>query len=263
MQTRCPRSFFATGAPERTTENARFSSLLMVNELQSQTNAVVLLSGGLDSATALAIAQYQGFTCSALSFEYGQRHHIEIEAARRVAQAMGVRDHRIVNIDLRVFGKSALTDTIEVPKNRELNEIADSIPVTYVPARNIIFLSFALALAETIESRDVFIGVNSIDYSGYPDCRPSFIKAFEEMARLGTKTGVMGKSIRIHTPLISLSKSDIIRQGAALGVNYAITHSCYDPDSEGRACGYCDSCLIRKKGFQEAGILDPTYYTIS
>lgn len=235
----------------------------MLNESPTSPSAVVLLSGGLDSATALAIALYQGYTCSALSFHYGQRHDVEIKAAQRVAQAMGVRDHRVVNIDLRVFGKSALTDTIEVPKNREIKEISDSIPVTYVPARNIIFLSFALALAETLESQDLFIGVNSIDYSGYPDCRPSFIKSFEEMARLGTKTGVMGKPIRIHTPLISLSKADIIRQGSALGVDYALTHSCYDPDSEGRACGYCDSCLIRKKGFQEAGIADPTRYAIS
>lgn len=232
----------------------------MPNTANQKSKAVILLSGGLDSATVLAIAQSQGYECTALSFRYGQRHEVELDAARCVARAFGVRDHRIVEIDLRLFGKSALTDTIEVPKNREINEIADSIPITYVPARNIIFLSFALALAETIESWDVFIGVNAVDYSGYPDCRPSFIKAFEEMARLGTKTGVNGQPIRIHTPLISLSKAEIIRQGAALGVNYAITHSCYDPDPKGRACGFCDSCLLRKKGFHEAGIPDPTRY---
>ncbi len=223
-------------------------------------HAVVLLSGGLDSATALAIALHDGYSCTALSFRYGQRHEIELNAARRVAQSLGVHDHRIVEIDLRVFGKSALTDTIDVPKNRAIEQMTGSIPVTYVPARNIIFLSFALALAEVTESRDVFIGVNAIDYSGYPDCRPTFIKQFEEMARLGTKTGVEGRPIRIHTPLISFSKAEIIRQGMALGVDYAITHSCYDPDPEGRACGYCDSCILRKKGFDEAGVPDPTPY---
>ncbi|MGC9329593.1 MAG: 7-cyano-7-deazaguanine synthase QueC, partial [Candidatus Hinthialibacter sp.] len=205
--------------------------------------AVVLLSGGLDSATTLAIARHHGFACSALSFRYGQRHIIELDAARRVAESLGVQDHRIVDIDLRLFGKSALTDTIDVPKNRPMDQIAGAIPVTYVPARNIIFLSFALALAEAIGGFDVFIGVNAIDYSGYPDCRPSFIKAFEEAAQLGTKTGVEGQPIRIHTPLIEMTKAEIIRQGTALGVDYALTHSCYDPDPEGLACGSCDSCI--------------------
>ncbi|MBN2325864.1 MAG: 7-cyano-7-deazaguanine synthase QueC [Candidatus Omnitrophica bacterium] len=222
--------------------------------------AVVLLSGGLDSATVLAIARHHGFECSALSFRYGQRHSVELHAARRVAESQGVQDHRIVDIDLRLFGNSALTDTIDVPKNRPMDQIAGAIPVTYVPARNIIFLSFAIAMAEAMDCFDVFIGVNAIDYSGYPDCRPSFIKAFEDAVQLGTKTGVEGKPIHIHTPLIELTKADIIRQGTALGVDYALTHSCYDPDPEGHACGSCDSCLLRKKGFREAGVPDPTRY---
>lgn len=233
----------------------------MQDRLAIQPIAVVLLSGGLDSATTLAIAQNRGFICSALSFRYGQRHEVELEAARRVAESRGVADHRIVDIDLRVFGKSALTDTIEVPKNRSMDNLPASIPITYVPARNIIFLSFALALAEVLESRDIFIGVNAVDYSGYPDCRPAFIHRYEEMACLGTKSGVEGRPIRIHTPLIDLTKADIIRHGLALGVDYAITHSCYDPDEMGRACGHCDSCLFRKKGFQEVGIPDPTLYS--
>jgi len=233
----------------------------MQDGLATRPIAVVLLSGGLDSATTLAIAQNRGFICSALSFRYGQRHEIELEAARRVAKSRGVADHRIVDIDLRVFGKSALTDTIEVPKNRSMDNMTASIPITYVPARNIIFLSFALALAEVLECRDLFIGVTAVDYSGYPDCRPAFIQRYEEMACLGTKSGVEGRPIRIHTPLIDLTKADIIRQGLALGVDYAITHSCYDPDEMGRACGQCDSCLFRKKGFRDAGVPDPTLYT--
>ncbi len=222
--------------------------------------AIVLLSGGLDSATALAVAQAEGFTCVALSFRYGQRHEIELEAARRVAEAFGVREHCVVSLDLRQFGHSALTDEIDVPKGRSIEVMADEIPLTYVPARNIIFLSYALALAETRNSRDIFIGVNALDYSGYPDCRPAFIKQFEEMARLGTKTGVEGDPVRIHTPLISMTKAQIIQQGVKLGVDYSLTHSCYDPDPQGRACGACDSCLLRKKGFHEAQIPDPTHY---
>lgn len=222
--------------------------------------AVVLLSGGVDSATALAVARNEGFHCVALSFRYGQRHEIELHAARRVAQSLGVMDHRIVEIDLRQFGKSALTGDIEVPKNRPLEEMSSAIPVTYVPARNIIFLAYALALAEVTGSQAIFIGVNAIDYSGYPDCRPAFIQQFEEMARTGTQMGVEGRPVRIHAPLLYLSKAEIIRRGAALGVDYALTHSCYDPDPKGRACGQCDSCRLRKKGFAEAGIPDPAVY---
>jgi 7-cyano-7-deazaguanine synthase len=223
--------------------------------------AVVLFSGGIDSSTTLAIALKEGFECLALTFHYGQRHAVELEAARRIAAAMGVRDHRVVDIDLRQLGKSALTDKIEVPKGRSVDEMSRQIPVTYVPARNIIFLSYALALAEVTESRDLFIGVNALDYSGYPDCRPSFIKQFEEMARVGTKAGVEGHPVRIHTPLIHLTKAEIIRRGTALRVDFALTHSCYDPDPQGLACGFCDSCLLRKKGFHEADIPDPTIYS--
>ncbi|MFB3788151.1 MAG: 7-cyano-7-deazaguanine synthase QueC [bacterium] len=226
----------------------------------SPPGAVVLLSGGLDSATVLAVARSEGYRCVALSFRYGQRHAIELDAARRVAQAQGVTDHRIVEIDLRQFGQSALTDAIAVPKNRPLEDMSRSIPVTYVPARNIIFLSYALALAEVTGSQAIFIGVNAIDYSGYPDCRPAFIQQFEEMARIGTRMGVEGRPVRVHAPLLRLSKADIIRWGTSLGVDYAITHSCYDPDPEGRACGQCDSCRLRKKGFDEAGIPDPAVY---
>jgi 7-cyano-7-deazaguanine synthase len=223
-------------------------------------HAVVLLSGGLDSATVLALARREGFTCSALSFRYGQRHAVELNAARAVAEAQGVTDHRIVEIDLRRFGGSALTDEIEVPKARALEAISHDIPITYVPARNIIFLSYALALAEVTQSRDLFIGVNALDYSGYPDCRPEFIEAFTIMANRGTRAGVEGHPFQIHTPLIHFTKAQIIQQGTQLGVDYAQTISCYDPDPEGRACGSCDSCLLRKKGFQEAGIPDPTRY---
>ncbi len=229
-------------------------------ESSSPPEAVVLLSGGLDSATVLAVARSEGHRCVALSFRYGQRHAIELEAARRVAQAQGVTDHRIVEIDPRLFGRSALTDDIAVPKNRSLEDMGGPIPVTYVPARNIIFLSYALALAEVTDSRAIFIGVNAIDYSGYPDCRPAFIEQFEEMARIGTRMGVEGRPVRIHAPLLRLSKADIIRWGTSLGVDYAITHSCYDPDPEGRACGRCDSCRLRQKGFDEAGIPDPAVY---
>lgn len=223
-------------------------------------NAIVLLSGGLDSAVALADARAQGFRSVALSFRYGQRHQVELNAARNVAAAIGVADHRIVEIDLRQFGGSALTDEIEVPKNRPTQAMARDIPITYVPARNIIFLSLALALAETAAARDIFIGVNALDYSGYPDCRPEFIEAFEKMARLGTKAGVEGAPFRIQTPLLRWTKAEIIQRGYALGVPFELTHSCYDPAPDGRHCGSCDSCLLRKKGFEEANVQDPTAY---
>lgn len=222
------------------------------------TNAVVLLSGGLDSATVLAVARAEGFTPYALSFRYGQRHGIELDAARRVAEAQGVARHVIADIDLRVFGGSALTDNIAVPKNRDLDEPDDRIPVTYVPARNTIFLSFALAWAEVLGAADIFIGVNALDYSGYPDCRPDYLSAFEEMARLATRAGVEeGRRFRVHAPLLNLTKADIIRLGAELGVDYGLTSSCYDPGADGLPCGQCDSCQLRARGFAEAGIADP------
>lgn len=214
--------------------------------------AVILLSGGLDSATALAIAKAEGFTPYALSFRYGQRHAAELDAARKVAQAQGVAEHKIADIDLRLFGGSALTDDIAVPKARSVEEIGHGIPVTYVPARNTIFLSFALAWAEVLGAYDIFIGVNALDYSGYPDCRPEFIHAFEKMANLATAYGVDAKQrIRIHAPLISLTKAEIIKKGLALNVNYSLTLSCYDPTPQGKPCGQCDACLLRAKGFAE------------
>jgi 7-cyano-7-deazaguanine synthase len=223
--------------------------------------AVVLLSGGIDSSTALAVARARGFATHALTFRYGQRHVAEIEAARRVAQALGAVRHEIVTIDLRAFGGSALTDDLAVPKNRAVGEIGAGIPVTYVPARNTIFLSFALAWAEVLGAWDVFIGVNALDYSGYPDCRPEFIGAFERLANLATKAAVEGRGrVTIHTPLIHLSKADIIRDGTALGVDYGLTLSCYDPTPDGLSCGQCDACTLRRKGFAEAGINDPTRY---
>jgi 7-cyano-7-deazaguanine synthase len=224
--------------------------------------AVVLLSGGLDSATTLAIASREGCRCYALTFLYGQRHRREIEAAKRVAAAGGAAEHRLVTIDLGAFGGSALTDAgIAVPKDRE--EIADesSIPITYVPARNTIFLSYALAWAEVLGAFDIFIGVNSTDYSGYPDCRGEFIEAFEKMANLATAAAVTGKGrYRIRTPIIKMTKGEIIREGTRLGVDYSLTHSCYDPDAQGRSCGRCDSCRLRLKGFAEAGLCDPLAY---
>jgi 7-cyano-7-deazaguanine synthase len=223
--------------------------------------AVVLLSGGLDSATTLAIARAEGFRPAALTFSYGQRHSVEISAARRVAAAMGVTDHRVAEIDLRLFGGSALTSEMAVPKDRDDDEIAAGIPVTYVPARNTIMLSFALAFAEVVGAADIFVGVNAVDYSGYPDCRPDYIAAFEAMANLATKAAVEdGRRLRIHAPLISLSKGEIIRRGLALGVDYAITSTCYDPAPDGRACGRCDACKLRLKGFAEAGRPDPAPY---
>lgn len=220
--------------------------------------AVVLLSGGLDSATTLAIAKEAGFDVFALSFRYGQRHAIEIESAERVAKSLGVNEHRVIEIDLRGFGGSALTDAIAVPKNRGASAMASEIPVTYVPARNTIFLSYALAWAEVIGARDIFIGVNALDYSGYPDCRPEFIAQFEKLARVATKAGVEGVHYRIHSPLIEMTKAQIIRKGAELGVQFSLTLSCYDPTADGTACGECDSCLLRAKGFREVGMPDPT-----
>jgi 7-cyano-7-deazaguanine synthase len=222
--------------------------------------AVVLLSGGIDSTTTLAIAIAEGYQTYALSFDYGQRHQIETEAARRVADSLGVTQHRIAKIDLRVFGGSALTDDVDVPKQRADKQIAHGIPVTYVPARNTIFLAYALAWAEIIPASDIFLGVNAIDYSGYPDCRPEFIEAFESLANLATKAGVEGRRFRIHTPLIKFSKAETIRKAAEIGVDLSLTHSCYDPSPEGLACGECDSCLLRLKGFREAGLKDPIRY---
>ena len=220
--------------------------------------AVVLLSGGLDSTTVLAIARAEGYQCFALSFDYGQRHDIELQAARQVASAYQVERHVIAKIDLREFGGSALTADAAVPKSRNIDEMGAGIPITYVPARNTIFLSFALAWAETLDASNIFIGVNSLDYSGYPDCRPEYISAYENMANLATRAGVEGSTkIRIQTPLISMTKAEIIRRGTDLGVDYGLTHSCYDPSLDGRPCGACDSCLLRAKGFAEAGLSDP------
>lgn len=223
--------------------------------------AVMLLSGGLDSATIGAIARDQGYELYALSFRYGQRHAVELEAAKNVAASLGVTDHKIADIDLRLFGGSALTADIAVPKDRSDDEMAGGIPITYVPARNTIFLSFALAWAEVLGAYDIFIGVNAVDYSGYPDCRPEFIEAFERTANLATAYALdAGKHITIHTPLISLSKAEIIATGIQLGVDYAATVSCYDPDAHGRACGHCDSCQLRRKGFAQAKQKDTTRY---
>lgn len=226
-------------------------------------SAIVLLSGGLDSATTAAIAKSQGFDLYALSIDYGQRHCFELEAARRVAQSQGVRRHVTLKIDLTQFGASALTADIDVPKDRSEAEMGSGIPITYVPARNTVFLSLALAYAEASGAADLFVGVNAVDYSGYPDCRPEYIAAFEQMANLATKAGVEGPlRFRIHTPLIDLTKAEIIRRGLALGVDYSLTHSCYDPDSAGRSCGHCDSCLLRLKGFHDAGVPDPARYVL-
>jgi 7-cyano-7-deazaguanine synthase len=226
--------------------------------MKASNKAVCLLSGGLDSSTCLALARRDGFECYALSFDYGQRHRIELDAAARVAASLGVSRHRTVCIDLRQFGHSALTDEIDVPKGRTAGDMSQGIPVTYVPARNTIFLSFALAWAEVLEASDIFIGVNALDYSGYPDCRPEFIEAFEKMANLATKAGVEGRTgITVHTPLIRLTKAEIVKTAAALGVDFRLTHSCYDPDLDGSPCGACDSCLLRRKGFEEAGLADP------
>ena len=219
--------------------------------------AVCLLSGGLDSATCLALARRDGYQCYALSFDYGQRHKIELEAAARVARALGAERHMVARIGLDAFGGSALTSGIEVPKGRSADQMGEGIPVTYVPARNTIFLSFALAWAEVLESSHIFIGINALDYSGYPDCRPEFIAAYEHMANLATKAGVEGRTrVRIHTPLLDLTKAGIVKLGRELGLDFGLTFSCYDPGTDGRACGQCDACLLRRKGFDEAGIED-------
>jgi 7-cyano-7-deazaguanine synthase len=222
--------------------------------------AVVLLSGGIDSTTTLAIVIAEGYEAYALSFNYGQRHQSEMEAARRVAKSLGAKEHCVAKMDLRVFGGSALTDDLDVPKQRSETDIGHGIPITYVPARNTIFLAYALAWAEVIQARDIFLGVNAIDYSGYPDCRPEFIEAFEKLADLGTKAGVEGERFQIHTPLIKFSKAEIISKAVDLNVDFSLTHSCYDPSPEGLACGECDSCLLRLKGFREAGMKDPIRY---
>lgn len=229
--------------------------------MSKEQRAVVLLSGGLDSTTTLAIARNQGYNVFALTFRYGQKHEIEIECAQEIAKNAGVNEHVIANIDLRLFGGSALTDDIEVPRNRSEEEMETGIPITYVPARNTIFLSFALAWAEVLETGDIFIGVNALDYSGYPDCRPEYITAYQSMANLATRAGVDGsRKITIHTPLIDLSKAEIIKTGMALGVDYAATNSCYDPAADGASCGACDACRLRLKGFAEAGFDDPVRY---
>jgi 7-cyano-7-deazaguanine synthase len=228
--------------------------------------AVVLLSGGLDSATVLAMARADGAACYALSFRYGQRHAIELRAAERLARALGAVEHRVVDVDLRWIGGSALTADLAVPKDRPAEELTREIPVTYVPARNALFLCYALAWAEVLGARDLYAGMNALDYSGYPDCRPAFLRAFEALARVGTKAGVLGAEWRVHAPLIDMSKAEIIRAGVALGVDYALTHSCYDPTpgaggpDDVRACGRCDSCAFRRRGFAEAGVPDPTRY---
>jgi 7-cyano-7-deazaguanine synthase len=230
------------------------------SELGVSRKAVVLLSGGLDSATALAIAQSEGYEPYAISFLYGQRHAVELDAARAVAKAAGISRHVVVEIDLRVFGGSALTADIAVPKHDSAAELAQDIPITYVPARNTVFLSYALAYAEVLEADHIFLGVNALDYSGYPDCRPEYITAFEVMANLATKRGVEGHALQIHTPLIDISKGDTVRIGRSLGVDYSITRSCYDPAPTGEACGHCDSCLLRVRAFAENGLADPAPY---
>ena len=228
-----------------------------ISTLDTIGKAVCLLSGGLDSSTCLALARREGYECYALSFDYGQRHRVELEAAACVAQALGAARHVVARIDLRQIGHSALTGDLAVPKGRSAQDMSHGIPVTYVPARNTIFLSFALAWAEVLEAPDIFVGVNALDYSGYPDCRPEYIEAFESLANLATKAGVEGRlRIRIHTPLIRLSKAEIVKLGRELGLDFGMTHSCYDPDAQGRPCGQCDSCLLRRKGFEEAGIAD-------
>lgn len=229
--------------------------------MKPNTKAVILLSGGLDSATVLAIAKSRGYELYAMTFRYGQKHSLEVWRAKDIAAAAGVADHKIVDIDLGVFGVSALTSDIQIPKGRPAKQIAHGIPITYVPARNTIFLSFTLAWAEVLGANDIFIGVNAVDYSGYPDCRPEFISAYQKMANLATRAGVEGEcKLAIHTPLAGMTKAEIIRMGTGLAVDYSQTLSCYDPDSSGAACGQCDSCLLRKKGFREAGLEDVTIY---
>lgn len=228
--------------------------------MTAKKKAVVLLSGGLDSTTCLGMALQAGFEPVCLSIDYGQRHAVELERARAVAKAHGVKDHRVVKLDLRAIGGSALTDDIAVPKHDDASQVSQDIPPTYVPARNTIFLGLALGLAEVVGATDLYIGVNAVDYSGYPDCRPEFVRAFEQLATLATKAGVEGARFTVHAPLSGLTKAEIIRAGVQAGVDYGLTHSCYDPSPEGLACGRCDSCLLRKKGFDEAGVPDPTRY---
>lgn len=228
--------------------------------MTARRTAVVLLSGGLDSTTCLAWARHEGFECATLAFDYGQRHAIELVAAERVSAALGAREHRMVRVDLRAIGGSALTDEVAVPKGRDERSMAAAIPVTYVPARNTVFLSLALGFAEVIGATDLVAGMNAIDYSGYPDCRPEYVQAFEALAALATKAGVEGARYRVHTPLMALDKAGIIELGCSLGVDYALTHSCYDPTLAGLACGACDSCLLRARGFRQAGRPDPTHY---
>jgi 7-cyano-7-deazaguanine synthase len=228
---------------------------------EPQPPAVVLLSGGLDSATALAVARCDGFRCHALTISYGQRHEIELAAAGRIAAALGAAEHRVLRLDLRAYGGSALTGDLEIPKDRSAERMSEGIPVTYVPARNTVFLSLALAWAEVLGAFDIYVGVNAVDYSGYPDCRPEFVAAFERLANLATKAGVEQRgTFRVHAPLIQLTKAEIIRLGASLGVDYGLTHSCYDPASDGAACGRCDACVLRRAGFEAAGVPDPTRY---
>jgi 7-cyano-7-deazaguanine synthase len=228
-----------------------------------QRPAVVLLSGGLDSTTALAVARREGFRCHALTVAYGQRHAAELDAAKRVADALGAVERRVIHLDLRAFGGSALTADVPVPQGRSIEEMSAGIPITYVPARNTVFLSLALAWAEVLGCFDIYMGVNCLDYSGYPDCRPEFVASFEQLANLATKAGVEGKGrFRVHTPLIKLSKAEIIRLGVSLGVDHSLTHSCYDPAPDGAACGRCDSCLLRRAGFEAAGVPDPTRYAV-
>jgi len=229
-----------------------------MKDREAKKTCVVLLSGGLDSTTCLAWACAQGFDCHTLAVDYGQRHAIELEAARRVAAAQGVADHRVVRVDLRAIGGSSLTADQPVPRHRDEAAMATAIPSTYVPARNSVFLALALGLAETLGAADIVAGMNALDYSGYPDCRPAFVEAFEALAAVATRSGTEGTRFRVHTPLMQLDKAGIVRLGLSLGVDYALTHSCYDPDAAGRACGDCDSCRLRAKGFREAGVPDPT-----
>lgn len=226
---------------------------------QPKKSAIVLLSGGLDSATVLAIAREQGFACHALTFNYGQRHAVELDAAARVAQVLGACEQHVVDVDLRWIGASALTADLPVPKDRSPTD-ENEIPITYVPARNALFLCYGLAWAEAIGATDLFAGMNALDYSGYPDCRPEFVAAFEQMARLATRAGVLGARFTVHTPLMHMTKAEIVREGTRLGIDYRLTHSCYDPNEQGQACGHCDACVLRHKGFIESGITDPTNY---
>jgi len=230
------------------------------NNDESDRSAVILLSGGLDSATVLAMARREGYACHALSIDYGQRHRGELSCAADVARALGAVDHRIIGVDLRAIGGSALTADIDVPHHGSVAEIGSAIPITYVPARNLVFLSLALARAESLGARHLFMGVNAVDYSGYPDCRPEFIRAFEATANLATRAGVEGRPFTIHTPIIAMTKAEIIRAGVSLGVDYGLTTSCYDPAADGAACSACDACLLRRQGFVEAGVKDPTRY---